>query len=38
MGVGTAPGQFEAVFSGKAYRDPKLAEKLKVIKARVLML
>ena len=29
MGVGTAPGQFEAVFSGKAYRDPKLAEKLK---------
>ena len=29
MGVGTAPGQFEAVFSGRAYRDPKLAEKLK---------
>lgn len=29
MGVGTAPGQFEAVFKGRAYRDPKLAEKLK---------
>ena len=29
MGVGTAPNQFEAVFKGKAYRDPKLAEKLK---------
>lgn len=29
MGVGTAPGQFEAVFNGKAYRDPELAEKLK---------
>lgn len=29
MGVGTAPGQFEAVFSGKAYRDPELAKKLK---------
>jgi len=29
MGVGTAPGQFEAVFTGKAYRDPDLAEKLK---------
>ena len=29
MGVGTAPGQFEAVFTGKAYRDPALAQKLK---------
>jgi len=29
MGVGTAPGQFEAVFSGKAYRDEALARKLK---------
>lgn len=29
MGVGTAPGQFEAVFKGKAYRDPALAQKLK---------
>jgi len=29
MGVGTAPGQFEAVFSGRAYRDEKLAKKLK---------
>ncbi len=28
MGVGTAPGQFEAVFSGKAYRDENLAKKL----------
>ena len=29
MGVGTAPGQFEAVFSGKAYRDEALAKQLK---------
>lgn len=29
MGVGTAPGQFEAVFSGKAYRDETLAKQLK---------
>lgn len=29
MGVGTAPGQFEAVFSGKAYRDEDLAKQLK---------
>ena len=29
MGVGTAPGQFEAVFSGKAYRDEALATQLK---------
>ena len=29
MGVGTAPGQFEAVFSGKAYRDDALAKQLK---------
>ena len=29
MKVGTAPGQFEAVFTGKAYRDEKLAKKLK---------
>ena len=29
MGVGTAPGQFEAVFSGKAYRDESLAKQLK---------
>jgi regulator of replication initiation timing len=29
MGVGTATGQFEAVFSGKAYRDENLAKKLK---------
>ena len=29
MGVGTEPGQFEAVFSGKAYRDENLAKKLK---------
>ena len=29
MGVGTAPGQFEAVFTGKAYRDEALAKKLK---------
>ena len=29
MGVATAPGQFEAVSTGKAYRDPDLAEKLK---------
>ena len=28
MGVGTAPGQFEAVFSGKAYRDEALAKQL----------
>ena len=29
MGVGTAPGQFEAVFKGLARRDPALAKKLK---------
>jgi hypothetical protein len=29
MGVGTAPGQFEAVFKGLAKRDPALANKLK---------
>ena len=29
MGVGTAPGQFEAVFKGLAKRDPALAKKLK---------
>jgi len=29
MGVGEAPGQFEAVFSGKAYRDEALAKQLK---------
>ena len=29
MGVGTAPGQFEAVFKGKAYRDEALAKQLK---------
>ena len=29
MGVGTAPGQFEAVSKGLAYRDPELAQKLK---------
>lgn len=29
MGVGTAPGQFEAVFTGKAYRDEALAKQLK---------
>ena len=28
MGVGTAPGQFEAVFKGLAKRDPALAKKL----------
>ena len=28
MGVGTAPGQFEAVFTGKAYRDEALAKQL----------
>ena len=28
MGVGTAPGQFEAVFTGKAYRDEALAKKM----------
>lgn len=29
MGVGTAPKQFEAVFTGKAYRDEDLAKQLK---------
>ena len=29
MGVGTAPGQFEAVYKGLAKRDPNLAKKLK---------
>lgn len=29
MGVGTAPGQFQAVFEGDAYRDPELAKQLK---------
>ena len=28
MGVGTAPDQYEAVFTGKAYRDEALAKKL----------
>ena len=29
MGVGTAPGQFEAVYKGLARREPNLAKKLK---------
>ena len=29
MGVGTAPGQFQAVFEGDAYRDEDLAKQLK---------
>ncbi len=36
MGVGTAPGQFEAVFTGRAYRDPKLAEKLKANQSKII--
>jgi hypothetical protein len=35
MGVGTAPGQFEAVFSGKAYRDEALAAKLKLNESKI---
>lgn len=36
MGVGTAPGQFAAVFTGRAYRDPKLAEKLKANQSKII--
>ena len=35
MGVGTAPGQFEAVFTGKAYRDEALAKQLKANQGKI---
>jgi len=36
MGVGTAPGQFEAVYKGLAKRDPALAKKLKQNKGKII--
>ena len=35
MGVGTAPGQYEAVFTGKAYRDEALAKQLKANQGKI---
>ena len=36
MGVGTQRDQYAAVFTGRAYRDPKLAEKLKANQGKII--